>query len=147
MAQYHPISRSEIEEFLIPQGFSEVSLPGVRELVYGRRMDVQSPITLRIYTGIDPSGASRAVGEDAIRVAAFWRPGVDVKPKKIWTSKRVHRVEGWRKNLQDRIDSFTAPRQCPDCGAPMVSRKSRLMRSPFLGCARYPECNTTLDES
>ncbi len=30
---------------------------------------------------------------------------------------------------------------CPECGAPMVKRRSR--RGPFWGCSRYPECRGT----
>ena len=31
---------------------------------------------------------------------------------------------------------------CPECGAPMVYRRSRFGK--FLGCSRYPECKHTL---
>jgi DNA topoisomerase I len=37
----------------------------------------------------------------------------------------------------ERVDEET-DEECPECGAPMVVRRSRF--GPFLGCSRYPEC-------
>lgn len=66
MAQYYNISVSEIDNFLLPQGFVRMTLPGVNELVYGKRVDNNNmPVSMRVYTGIDPTGQSRDVGEDA----------------------------------------------------------------------------------
>jgi DNA topoisomerase-1 len=47
---------------------------------------------------------------------------------------------------QERIDEET-DEVCPECGAPMVVKRSRF--GPFLGCSRYPECKgkKSLDKS
>lgn len=149
MATYHPITVEEADEFLTPQGFQRIALDGVRELVYARRADADGlALSLRIFTGIDASGQSRDVGEDAMRVVLFWRRE-DGTITKCATSKRVHRVQGWRKNLQDRIDTTRVEKRCPDCGAPMVRRtgKSKIAkgeRYDFFGCSTFPVCRKTV---
>lgn len=140
MATYHPITQDEMAEFLADQGFLQILLPGVRELVYARRADADGlSLSLRVFTGIDPDGASREVGKDAIRVVLFWRRE-DGTIAKCATSKRVHRVKGWRKNLQDRIDSTKVEKRC-ECGAPMIRRKGK--SGEFYGCSTFPACRKT----
>jgi hypothetical protein len=144
-AQYIDITLSEIEEHLLPQGFKNVNskLSNTVERVYGKRMDRDGLcLTLRIYTGITPDGHSRAVGEDAIRCYAFWRD-IEGVVHKVGGTKRVHRVRGWKKNLQNRIDSFEemlGPK-CPICKSPMVERKGKT--GNFWGCCTYPICKGT----
>ena len=41
-----------------------------------------------------------------------------------------------RREEQDEL-----PPHCPDCGGPMVQRKS--VRGPFFGCKQYPHCKGT----
>lgn len=143
MAKYHPITEIEAWDFLVPQGFFETDFPGVKEIVFSKRVDVDGlPLSLRVYTGINPDGNSRTVGEDAIRCVLFWRMP-DGVIKKIATSKRVHRVEGWKTNLQDRIDNLKPGPRC-QCGAPMVSRKGK--NGEFYGCASYPACKQTKEK-
>lgn len=151
MAEYHNITQEEIEGFLIPQGFSALSLPGTVELVYGKRVDQDDlPLTLRVYTGINPSGDSRDVGKDAIRVNLFYgfhdRDG-NRKIIKMGGSKRVHRVKGWAKNLQSRLNGwldFLPKHKCDKCGKPMIPRSARKdKKRKFLGCAGYPDCDNT----
>ena len=92
MANYHPITKDEMRSFLEPQGFVAVDLPGTREIVFAKRVDVDGlPLSLRVYTGITGEN-SRDVGEDAIRCLIFWRMA-DGQMRKVATSKRVHRVE------------------------------------------------------
>ncbi len=151
MATFTPITQQDAEAFLFPQGFAPVTLDGVSELVYGKRVDRDGlTLSLRVYTGINPNGESREKGTDAIRVTLFWRRP-DGEIKMASGSKRVHRVEGWRKNLQARIDTIQPGRACTEvhvvdgkpvkCGAPMVERKSK--RGKFLGCTNYPHCKGT----
>lgn len=152
MATYYNISRDEMHAFLTARGFVPMKLEGVQELVYGKRVDQNNkPLTLRVYTGINPSGASRGVGEDAIRVALFvlFRKQVGFNHKTnepIWTmqtahvggDKRVHRVEGWAKNLANRLDTWQEglpDHDCPKCGSPLTIRKGKY--GPFAGCAAY----------
>ena len=151
MAQYYNISVEEIDSFLLPQGFLRYSLPGVNELVYGKRVDYNNmPITMRVYTGIDPTGQSRDVGEDAIRVYLFTKKP-DGTVAKLFGSKRVHRVKGWIRNLQARIDDTLAQVQqiriCNKCGSPMVLKEgvSKKTGQPykFYGCTGYPACTNT----
>jgi hypothetical protein len=143
-AQYNNITQVEMEEFLIPQGFKAVSLnDSTVELVYGKRIiqdDLQ--LTLRVYTGINPGGDSRAVGQDAIRVNLFMRTN-DGRIFKIGGSKRVHRVKGWKNNLQSRLDGWIEylPKHKCDCGLPMIPRKGSI--GQFLGCVGFPTCKNT----
>jgi hypothetical protein len=143
-AQYVNVTQSEMEEHLLPQGFKRVTIPGTTELVYGKRVDRENlMLTLRVYTGIVPSGNSRGVGEDAMRVTIFQRTD-EGAVKMVGGSKRVHRVKGWRKNLQNRIDGWEdllGP-QCTECGKLMVERDGR--NGKFYGCTGYPDCRKTL---
>lgn len=151
MAEYYNLTIKEIDDFLLPQGFRRVSVPNTNELVYGKRVDHNNmEITMRVYTGIDPSGYSRDVGEDAIRVYLFSR-SPDGKINKLFGSKRVHRVKGWAKNLQARInDTLDQVKQlkiCDRCGLPMrlLEGKSKSTGKPykFYGCTGYPSCSNT----
>lgn len=140
MATFTAVTSGEMDSFLSPQGFSRVELPGTVELVYGKRVDIDGlALSLRVYTGINPNGASREKGTDAIRCNLFWRRP-DGEVRKVASSARVHRVEGWRSNLQKRLEAMTVERRC-ECGAPMVLRKSA--RGKFYGCAGFPECRKT----
>ena len=144
MAHYVNVTQSEMESHLLPQGYKRITVSGTTELVYGKRVNRGSlMLTLRVYTGINPSGSSRGVGEDAMRVTIFWRKP-DGSVKMVGGSKRVHRVAGWRHNLQNRLDRWDellGP-QCPDCGVPMVLRNGK--RGEFYGCSNYPNCQKTL---
>lgn len=144
MATFHNITEEEISNFLAPQGFEKLNLPGVRELVYGKRIDHSGfCLTLRIYSGI-VYGQSRDVGEDAIRTTLFYRNDLG-HVFKIGGSKRVHRVQGWMKNLQNRIDFWTKQpiEKCNECQAPMIPRNSKKNNNTFLGCVTYPACRNT----
>jgi hypothetical protein len=142
LAEYVNITAGEMDAYLAPQGFQRIELPRVRELVYARRADVSGhALSLRVYTGIDPDGQSRDVGADAIRCVLAWRKA-DGTATVVAKSKRVHRVAGWRANLQDRIDKLTLPTDpCGSCGSPMVLRKGA--RGSFYGCASFPDCRAT----
>lgn len=139
MAAAVEIARSDMHRFLDAQGYQEIKLKGVKELVYAKVVDRQRHLCVRVYTSV-VGETSRGVGEDAIRVQLVTKVGND--PKIIGTDKRVHRVEGWKKNLQDRLDKW--PDQlgpnCPICGAATVQRRSG--RGPFWGCCRYPHCKS-----
>jgi hypothetical protein len=81
------------------------------------------------------------VGQDAIRVAVFWRDETDGSIHMVIGDKRVHRVKGWRENLQKRLDRWSeglGP-SCPQCSAPMKLRepKGGAQWAPFYGCLRW----------
>jgi len=143
MATFTNISEQEMAAYLEGQGFQRLALAGVLELVWGkifRRGSVA--VSMRVYSGINPGGASRDCGKDAIRVALFWKDE-NGEIRKVGGAKRVHRVAGWRKNLQQRVDGWEkilGP-ACPRCKAPMVLRepkKGGKKFSPFYGCASWP---------
>jgi len=141
MAQFHSISREEMASYLEGQGFRPITLPNVSELAWAKRVDRNGQaLSLRVYTGINANGTSRGCGTDAIRVQVFHRDA-DGTVVRVGTSKRVHRVKGWKANLQARIDGWqeTLGPTCPKCGAPMVLRnppKGKTWR-PFYGCVRW----------
>ena len=145
MATYQNITAEEMADFLTEKGFLPLTLEGTTELVFGRRCDKGNhKLSLRVYTGILPEGDSRAVGEDAIRVTLFIM--VNGKPVKLAGSKRVHRVQGWKANLQKRLDNWQIPtiELCRKCGMPMAIRETK--KKPvrrFLGCTRWPDCKET----
>ena len=138
MAVAVEISLSEMTEFLTSQGFTVIpKLPRTNEVVFGKV--VGSNLCLRVYTSIE-GDSSRGVGEDAIRTVLVAR--VDGEVKIVGSDRRVHRVAGWRKNLQDRLDNWESQLGpcCPKCGSPTVRRLSK--KGPFHGCVRYPDCRT-----
>lgn len=148
MAQYYQISETEIDEFLTKQGFRKITgLPNTKEIVYGKRVDQAHQgskrlLTLRVYTSIT-MGAARLCGDDALRVVIFEKIGDQIV--KLGGSKRVHRVQGWRRNLQARIDGwldYLPKDSCHCCGKPMVVRRRRKDKKPFLACCDR-DCGTT----
>jgi hypothetical protein len=149
MANFYNITEIEMNRFLNPQGFQKIELPNTDEIVFGKRIDRNGfQISLRVYTGIVPSGNSRKSGDDAIRVNIFMRLNGDIK--KVASSKRVHRVEGWMKNLENRIEEVSGKltyELCSRCGKIMVVRegKSKEKGEPykFLGCTGYPICKSS----
>lgn len=152
MAHYQNVTRSEMEPFLLVRGFQPMEIPGTFELVYGKVMHHrlnhlhnEIPISLRVYTGIGVDGQSRAPGKDAIRLCLYVRDRGG-KPKLIGLQKRVHRVYGWRKNLEARINNWEellGP-ACPKCGLIMVLRTARKnKKNQFWGCQDWPACNGT----
>lgn len=136
MAKAITISEAEMAEFLRARGFAPVQLPGTKELVYGLR--VGADLCVRVYTSI-VGGVSRANGCDAIRVAVVRRLE-DGSVKGVGCDRRVHRVEGWRVNLAERLERWREQLgpECPTCGTLMVQRRSK--RGLFWGCGSYPTC-------
>lgn len=133
------ISRREMHEFLTAQGFKEMMLQGTKERVYGKVVDAKTPICLRVYTSVEGE-STRGVGEDAIRCVLVTKVGNETKI--IGSDKRVHRVAGWRANLQNRLDNWQdqlGP-TCPKCKGMTTRKRSR--RGPFWGCCKYPVCRT-----
>lgn len=146
VAQAVTITRQDMHDFLTARRFQIIPLPGVKELVYGRVVDETKgkEICLRIYTSIEGDvregriDMSRPVGKDAIRAVLVTK--VDGETKVFGADRRVHRVVGWRKNLQDRLDNWREQLgpACPKCGRVTVLRTSR--KGPFWGCSAYPKC-------
>ena len=104
MPSFYPITYEEMDTFLTTQGFAVIYLPKVAEMVYGKVIDKN--VCVRVYTGI-VGEISRDKGNDAIRVVVVKRfYNGTIKPITSNVS-RVNRTEGWKENLQKRIDNVT----------------------------------------
>jgi len=59
----------------------------------------------------------------------------------VYQGKHVLVSEKLRAHSRKQVESRSAERTCPACGAAMELRQGRFGR--FYGCSRYPECKTT----
>lgn len=101
MAKYYNISLDEMRDFLkFEKGWVE-EIAG-NEKTFTFPLKSYPEIIIKVYSGIRTDTAnSRGVGQDAIRVCA-----VNTRLNCGWIkSERVYRVEGWRNNLQSRVES------------------------------------------
>jgi hypothetical protein len=148
MAHYYNVTKEEMAAYLEPQGFRLITLPGTVELVWARvvRIENNVPVSMRVYSGINPTGESRGVGADAMRVELYWKDSQD-NIHRIGGSKRVHRVQGWKTNLEARLMDWQAllGPVCSRCGAPMILRQ---VKKPgpnngkeFYSCANWKATN------
>jgi len=144
---YTEITESEMDDFLLGKGFKEVDLDGVREKVYGYRFSVDgNPFTLRVYSTIDErTGVSRDCGNDAIRVEIYKWDYDAGEPVHVGHSKKVLRIETWKKNLGKRLKNVKemfGPK-CPSCASMMVRRSGS--NGDFWGCSKYhvTDCSGT----
>jgi ssDNA-binding Zn-finger/Zn-ribbon topoisomerase 1 len=133
--RFYNITEVEMDSFLCPQGFQRMSIPGTTELVYGKLVrHGNHQISMRIYTSIDPTGNSRARGEDAIRVMLFFKYAGEVVS--VGKPQKVLRITTWSKNLQKAIDRWDSEfKICPACHHPMVIRKGS--NGDFWGCCTW----------
>lgn len=139
-ATYTEISKSEMEDLLVHElGFSSVvDVNNAREEIYEYSFSTKSgeDLAIRVYSSIDVrTGKSRDSGSDAIRVVLMWKDGSEWRA--IGSSKRVHRIQTWRKNLRKRLSNWKdmVKGECSRCGAPLRVRKGK--HGKFLGCSRY----------
>ena len=144
-AEYTRIGADDMDAFLIDLGFVEEPRVPRRERqyvkVYGRGPGGAELVT-RVYSsiveGLDP--ASRARGKDAIRVVPIYRHPT-YGDFALGKNKRVHRVNGWRRNLTNRIEESerSAPGPVLDSrGKPMRLRQNRKTKQYFWGSLDYP---------
>lgn len=136
------IQKDEMEAFLFEQGFQEMKLPNVNELVYGKVFSKDGhKLSMRIYTALNPSGESRECGSDAIRIQLMFKYNDEVKP--VGRSQKCLRTKNWRSNILKAIENWadTNWKVCPKCGHPMVDRKGK--NGNFWACITYFEtkCN------
>ncbi len=135
MAKFTTITKDQMTEFLESNGFTQIHLEGVDEQVWSKI--VKPNLCLRIYTTIQ-GNKSRSNGRDSIKLCLVSKTP-DGQIHGVGKTKRVHRVEGWLNNLQNRLDlwqDLLGP-QC-SCGCYMVKRESRI--GEFWGCSDYPHC-------
>jgi len=142
MATYKNVSLDEMHGVLSSYGMEAATFDGCKEVVYVKTIKhLGKLLQLRVFTGIEGTG-SRKCGSDAIRVVMFAKQGE--KDVIVGMTRRVHRTEGWEKNLRSRLDNDwrkCLPRICKKCGAPMREIKKPNMH--FFGCSNYPECKYT----
>lgn len=133
-ASYVQPTQKQFDDLLLPLGFKLMTLPRTVELVYGKRADVgEMPLSIRVYSSVNPDGQGREVGTDAIRVN-LWTKYSD-QPMKVGGEKRVNRTANWQDRLLERIKRLTPGPRCPKCDAPMVLRSGK--HGEFWGCIAF----------
>jgi len=147
-SRYVHITRKEFESFMDENLFVCLNDDQTRqELVYAY-MWHDGAYALKVYSSITLGGGARDVGADAIRVVLFVNTPAGMRP--MWKAARVYRTQGWRENLQQRIDEGLLrgcdgrDYECPECGAPMILREGK--RGPFWGCTMFPVTQCTYTE-
>ena len=145
-AEYTDISGTEMHNFLRAQGFRVVPHPIAKERIYEKPYGPN--YVIRVYSSV-VGNQSRSVGKDAIRVQPVYRDSVSGEEAYLSVHKRVHRVKGWKENLQKRINDILKikPQVVRDSnGKPMVLRKARRgvsKGSYFYGSRDYPRNKET----
>lgn len=136
---FHNITADEMNKFMAERKFRRMTIPGTVELVFGKIVNIgEHRLSLRVYTGINPSGESRAKGTDAIRVQLYFMH--DGEPAPVGKSQMVKRITTWEKNLDAAIARHSDAehfRICEACGNPLVERETRDGKRKFWGCVTY----------
>jgi hypothetical protein len=172
MTTFVRITQDEMLQSLEEAGgkWFPLTLPRTLELVYGRRVDKEAtPLTLRIYTSLNPDGIGRDCGRDAIRVQLFTKitceecrgsgitheqaptractacKGEKFVMRRVGASKRVNRTLRWQHRLVKRIKDWEKclQQRCPECQSLMTERTG--FNGGFYGCIRYPYCRGTIN--
>jgi hypothetical protein len=140
MKRFVNITRQEMQSFLLEQGFQQMFLPNVNELVFGKIVHKNGhKLSVRVYTAINQTGESRECGSDAIRIQIMFKYNNEVKP--VGRSQKCLRTKNWRTNILKAIENQNNWKVCPKCGNPMVDRKGK--NGNFWGCVTYfdTQCN------
>jgi len=150
---YTEITEREMDEVLVQDlGFRKAATFGedAKEKVYDYQFDTKSGerLAIVVYSSIDErTGVSRDSGNDAIRVVLMWRNTKGFEWKAIGSTKRVNRIDTWRKNLRKRLSNWTDmfEGKCKSCGAPLTVRRGQYGK--FLGCTRHNSSDCGYTES
>jgi hypothetical protein len=139
--RYYNISLEEMDSFLRSHHFVEMNIRGTIELVYGKIVKIgKHALSLRIYTGINPSGESRPKGTDAIRVQLYYM--YNNIPTLVGKTIKCLRVKNWRNNLLNAIEKYENNfKICPVCNFPMVERVNKTTGEKFWGCVTWHQTN------
>ena len=133
--RFHNITKEEMDQFIKEIGFQAMSLPKTSELVYGKIFNYGGQtFSLRIYSAINPSGNSREIGTDAIRVQLYWM--YNGEPTLVGKPQTCLRVKNWKANIKNAIDRVFDKEHfafCPKCRKPMSFRK----KQKFFGCVSF----------
>ncbi len=134
--RYVDISQREFEDALKKYHPKLIKPKGVFEAVY--KISFPNDLSIWIYSTIDiRSGVSRERGRDAIRAVLMYSDS-----KIITTTSKTLRIEGWKKNLTDKIEEIKAEitEYRDPHGHPLLKKKKKDGKGIFYGCALYPEC-------
>ena len=145
--QYYPVTLTEMDTFLSVQSNGQARPESYMGSEWFYQWDITDSLKVTVWTGIPAvSQQSRPVGQDAIRVTLLGKVGCTAQYKPICKVKRVHRVKGWKVNLQSRLDSITeqATPLCPVCSGYTTQRTNRQSGELFYGCLAYPACRGTV---
>jgi hypothetical protein len=150
-ATFTRINKHEFNEFMEDNEFVCINDEQARqELIYAF-MWHDGTYMIKIFSSIVPrDGEGRSKGKDAIRLVLFLL--IDGEYKPVWKAARVHRTQGWRDNLQNRINEalnrgrYKREYKCKICSAPMLGRYGKW--GFFWGCSMYgaTECPYTINE-
>lgn len=142
---YKKINKEEFEDCLNQTAldFQEVDYNWTGELVYEAYSKKQT-FTIRVFSSLDKrTGKARKKGSDAIRVVLLHTES----DRPVMGQKRVHRIQTFCKNLQNRISNIVGNKDnityCPRCDSIMVVRESKKTGNKFYGCTSYPDCKGT----
>jgi len=119
--------------------FVPIQLNGTYEIVLAKRVDVGNlPLSLRVYTSLNPDGMGRERGADAIRVEIYVKTPEGIK--RVGGNKRINRTTNWKQRLVAQIETWkeTLGNACSKCGYPTVERDGK--NGKFYGCCRFPNC-------
>jgi len=141
LSTYQEISIDEMNEFMETRDFKQIVVPGTHEIVFAKVVKDKPDLELRLYSSVNYGGVSRGVGKDAIRFVIYSTKHC----RGIGSDARVYRVQGWRDNMEKRLQSINEQVEkgllrCR-CGEWMVLREGKFGR--FYGCVNYPDCKET----
>ena len=145
-SRFHNITKEEMDQLVIEQWKFEREQGGKAiQIVYRKSAMVNGKaIVCRIYSGINPDGNSRAIGEDAINIQFYYE--YDGKLVKVGKPRKCLRVKNWANNIEKALREMKSSLTfCPKCGHPQVWRD----KGEFFGCSTYhkTKCNGKPSES
>lgn len=146
-AQYYPVTLQEMDTFISAYSNGKAKVDSVNGCEWSYTWQLTDSLRVIVWTGISGfDDTSRAVGQDAIRVTLLGKVGTTSQYKPTCKAKRVHRVKGWKANLQSRLDNITeqATPLCPVCSGYTTQRTNRQSGEAFYGCLAYPVCRGTV---
>jgi hypothetical protein len=154
--KYERITYDEFRDFLddLRYGFYENDDVEGGERVFESEglMPFDDDVILRIYSTIPKHGqGARDRGDDAIRTVVWSRE----EERPIGGRTKTLRIQTWRKNLREKIESIMEETQqyvteCPVCLTYPFTRDHGFLveksgkYGPIVGCTNYPECSVML---
>jgi hypothetical protein len=136
-ARFTDIPFADFDYFIRREGYTQEPLKFGKEITYRKPLAQDGNVFIRVFSSFSKNASNaRKKGSDAIRVMI--RVETPEHNYMLWKSKRVHRVENWKRNLKDRIDEAEMQvheMPCPKCGAMLLLRDGR--HGEFYGCSNF----------